>query len=248
MNLASVRALLGGIVGTWCYCVVCDRKVPAFLPWKGGWAAAPPLMRTLRLVGSDLDRFACPRCRSTDRDRHLRLYLQRTVAESFRGARILHFAPEAAMVPWLAGFSPALHVQADLFPLRPEIQRMDLEAIPFDDGSFDWVIANHVLEHVGDLDKAVSEIARVLAPGGRAILQTPWAKGIARTIDDPTVTDEQSRLQLYGQKDHVRLFGRDVYDRIGLRAVPMKHSDVLPDIDTHAYGVNPDEDLMLFEA
>jgi SAM-dependent methyltransferase len=251
---ASARAMGKGcaraLFGRWRHCIVCEHRVPAFLPWRGGSAAAPPLMRALHMVGSDVDHFACPRCGANDRDRHLRLYLERGgIADRLRGARILHFAPEAPLMAWIATMRPALHVLADLYPARPEIQRIDLEAIPFGDGAFDAVIANHVLEHVGDLDRATSEIARVLAPGGIAILQTPWCRVLAATLDDPCVRSPEARLHLYGQEDHVRLFGRDVYTRIGrggLDARPMSHAAVLSDIDPDLYGVNPEEDLMLF--
>lgn len=150
---------------------------------------------------------------------------------------------------WIATMQPASHVLADLYPARPEIHRINLEAIPFEDGAFDIVIANHVLEHVGNLDRATSEIARVLASDGIAVLQTPWCRGLAVTLDDPGVLSPEARLQLYGQEDHVRLFGRDVYTRIGtggLDARPLSHATTLRDIDPDLYGVNPEEDLMLF--
>lgn len=252
--LASASALAAGVartaLGRWRWCAICRHRVPAFLPWRGGWPAAPPLMRSLEMVGSDLDRFACPRCGANDRDRHLRLYLERTrLSEHLRGARILHFAPEAPLVEWIATFSPSRHVLADLHPSDSRIQRMDLEDIPFEDASFDFVIANHVLEHVDRLDRATGEIARVLVQGGRAILQAPWCKGLQNTLQDPAVQSPEARLQLYGQADHVRLFGRDVYERIavgGLKAEPIAHAAVLGDVDPDMYGVNPQEDLMLF--
>lgn len=246
MGAGAARTL----VGRWRHCVVCERRVPAFLPWRGGSAAAPPLMRVLHMVGSDLDHFACPCCGANDRDRHLHLYFERGgIVDRLRGARILHFAPEAPLMAWIATMQPALHVLADLCPTRPEIQRVNLEAIPFGGGAFDVVIANHVLEHVGDLGRATGEIARVLAPGGIAILQTPWCRGLSATLDDPGVRSPEARLQLYGQEDHVRLFGRDIYTRIGtggLDARPMSHATVLQDVDPDVYGVNPEEDLMLF--
>ena len=252
---ASLRAMGAGMVrvagGRWRRCAVCERRVIAFWPWRGGWAAAPPAMRALRMVGSDLDHFACPRCGANDRDRHLRLYLQRTgLSRQMTGARILHFAPEAPLEAWLGSHALATYVRADLFPARDGIVRMAMESIDAPDASFDWVIANHVLEHVADLPKCISEIARVLAPGGRAILQTPWCQGLARTIEDETVTDPVARLHLYGQDDHVRLFGRDVCVQLSgqdLTATPLRHADVLPDIDPAEWGVNPDESLMLFE-
>lgn len=43
----------------------------------------------------------------------------------------------------------------------------DAQAIPFGDGTFDLVVANHMLYHVPDELKAVAEIRRVLKPGGR---------------------------------------------------------------------------------
>jgi hypothetical protein len=234
------------------FCVVCQRRVPAFMPWRGGWAAAPPLMSALRMIGSDLDHFACPRCGATDRDRHLRWYLERSgLAKGLSGKRILHFAPEGWLVAWLGSFGPAEHVLADLYPQASTVQRIDLEAIPYGEGRFDCVIANHVLEHVSDLARATSEIGRVLAPSGIAILQTPWCKGLAHTIEDPAVISSVARLQLYGQDDHARLFGSDVYERIAggvLRAESIGHASMLADVDPNRYGVNPDEDLMLFRS
>lgn len=253
---ASARALLGGlanaITGNPRYCIVCDRSVPCFLPWRGGWNCAPPAMRALRMIGSDLDHFACPRCGSTDRDRHLKLYFLHTgIAERIAGARVLHFAPERALEPWLESLGATRYMRADLFPARHGIERVDLQDLPFDAASFDIVIANHVLEHVTLLDSATAEIARVLRPGGVAILQTPWCAGLAATVDDPTVVDPIARTQLFGQDDHVRLFGRDVFDRIaatGLQAEPIAHSDALDAFDAGRYGINVEELLMLFRA
>lgn len=251
---ASFRAVsTGGLQamgGRWRRCVVCGHRVPAFLPWRGGWPAAPALMRELEMVGSDLDRFACPRCGANDRDRHLRLYLERSgLIGRFRSARILHFAPEPWLRSWLSALAPAEYVSADLHPTHPEVRRIDVQEIPFESGRFDVVIANHVLEHVDDLGVATAEIARVMAARGIAILQTPWCRGLATTVEDAGVVSPAARLQLYGQEDHVRLFGRDVYGRIakgGLQANIMPHSSILADIDPDIYGVNPLEDLMLF--
>ena len=45
--------------------------------------------------------------------------------------------------------------------------------MPFADGTFDLVLCNHVLEHIEDDQVAIKELARVLRPGGIAILQAP---------------------------------------------------------------------------
>jgi SAM-dependent methyltransferase len=48
----------------------------------------------------------------------------------------------------------------------------DVQSLPFADGEFDVAIANFVLYHVPDLDKALAELARVLRPGGRLVAAT----------------------------------------------------------------------------
>lgn len=56
---------------------------------------------------------------------------------------------------------------------------------PFADGSFDLVLMNHSLEHVGDVLAVMSEVHRVLVPGGRVVIQVPYFRSIdAKT--DPT--------------------------------------------------------------
>jgi hypothetical protein len=247
--LALAAGLARSLAGRRLECVLCGKRVPCFLPWRGGAAGAPPLMRHLMMIGSDLDHFACPACGCSDRDRHLRLYLERSaLIGRFVQARVLHFAPEPPLERWW-GTMPATYVRADLHPTREGIERMDLQSLPLPDASIDVLVANHVLEHVDDLDAATSEIVRVLEPGGIAILQTPWCAGLTTTIEDRAVATPEARRHLYGQSDHVRLFGRDVYERIGrtgLRPTPRRHADLLVDIDPARYGVNPHEELMLF--
>jgi SAM-dependent methyltransferase len=48
----------------------------------------------------------------------------------------------------------------------------DAQAIPFQTGSFDLVVANHMLYHVPDIQQAAREIRRVLRPGGRLVAAT----------------------------------------------------------------------------
>ena len=125
-----------------------------------------------------------------------------------------------------------------------------MESIEAEDSSFDLVIANHVLEHVNDDLKALAELYRVLDRGGRAILQTPFAANNAVTQeDDSRASDAIGRLELYGQEDHVRLFGMDIFERFGsVGFVPevSDHTSVLGDFDAPVYGVNEQEPFMLF--
>ena len=93
--------------------------------------------------------------------------------------------------------------------------KMDIHEIPFDDHTFDIIFCNHVLEHVEDDLKAMSEMRRVLKPGGWAILQIPWFHPIPDvTFEDPGIADSKEREKMFGQDDHVRLYGKDYPDRL----------------------------------
>jgi Methylase involved in ubiquinone/menaquinone biosynthesis len=207
-------------------------------------------MQALDAVGSDTANFECPRCGAHDRERHLLLYMQAIgLLGGMRGKDILHFAPELRLSRHFANSRPSRYVRCDLYPKSPEVQRVDLLDIPFEAAEFDAVIANHVLEHVTDDQKALSEILRVLRPGGWAILQTPFSSKLHRTWSDPGIDNGAARLQAFGQKDHVRLYGRDVFERIassGLLPDIRPHVEVLPGCDPGIVGVNPDEPLFLF--
>jgi Methylase involved in ubiquinone/menaquinone biosynthesis len=207
-------------------------------------------MHSLNTVGSNLVSFECPRCGAHDRERHLLLYMQATgLLRGMRGKSVLHFAPEANLSRHFDDSNPARYVRCDLHPRSQGIQRVDLLNMEFGAQEFDVIIANHVLEHVADDKRALSEITRVLKPGGWAILQTPYSPKLHHTWQDAGIDDFPARLQAYGQEDHVRLYGRDIFERIaasGLSPDIRSHAETLPHFDPGVVGVNPDEPLFLF--
>jgi SAM-dependent methyltransferase len=208
-------------------------------------------MRLLQLNGSDVDHFECPRCGANDRLRHLVLYMEATSLMSrMSEARVLHFAPEKKLVERINAVQPATYVRADIAPASPGMVRVDMTAMQFADGSFDVLIANHVLEHVADLEAALREVSRVLAPGGMAILQTPYSRVLERMFEDPGIRTDDARFELYGQEDHVRLFGKDIAEHIaGLSRLTNcvgTHDELLGHVDSRRHGVNPHEPFLLF--
>lgn len=231
-------------------CVLCGHRVGRFMPYRGGRCTLPPLMRALEMIGSDVDNFECPRCGAHDRERHLLLYLQSSgLLASLPSLRILHFAPEWNLSRRIAEMVPVQYVKCDLYPGTADVQRVDIQAMPYADATFDMVIANHVLEHVGDDLKAVSEVARVLKPGGCAVLQTPYSDMLERTWSDPGIISDVARLQAYGQEDHLRLFGRDIFLRFsqfGLASRVSTHAELLEGSQPDLLGVNPREPFFLF--
>lgn len=243
-------ALAGWLPGGHCHCVMCGHNVWRFMPYMSGSAGAPKLMRVIDMIGSDPDRFECPRCGAHDRERHMLMYLDKIdMLTGMLGKSVLHFAPEKGLARRIRANNPSRYIPCDLYPRTPDIERVDMLDMQFEDRSFDVVIANHVLEHVNDDLKALGEIHRVLKPGGYAILQTPYSAKLHRTWQDPGIDDDAARLQAYGQSDHVRLFGRDIFARFastGLVSGVRQHDELLPNVDATVLGVNPREPLFLF--
>ena len=105
------------------------------------------------------------------------------VTEVGGGARVLDVASGPGQVAAGAAGRGASVIGVDVAEgmlslarrLHPEIEfrRGDAEALPFPDASFDAVVANFVMLHLGRPEQAVAEFARVLAPGGRLAL-TVW--------------------------------------------------------------------------
>lgn len=232
-------------------CYACNTRIGRFLPYKDGWKSVSRLMIALDVVGSDVGNFSCPRCFSHDRERHLLMYFDAlSVWEKIKGGDVLHFAPEQILSSRILQSGPARYVKADLFPVSPDITREDITQLSFSDDAFDVVIANHILEHVYDDNAARKEIFRVLKPGGLAILQTPYSNKLRQTFSDPGIDDDESRLQAYGQEDHVRLYGRDFFERLeqaGFKSAVCTHKQVLSKFEPAIYGVNPAEPFLCFQ-
>lgn len=104
------------------------------------------MIRALDVIGSDVDNFQCPWCGSTDRERHLLMYMRAAgLFDALPGMAVLHFAPERHLSRLIVAAGPARYIKCDLFPGAPDIERVDMLAIPYPDKTFDLVIANHVL-------------------------------------------------------------------------------------------------------
>jgi SAM-dependent methyltransferase len=154
----------------------------------------------------------CPRCGSLERQRALALFLRQWLAE-LHPRDILHVAPEAGIRGMLETYPDARYIGADIAP-EPGDAKVDITQIPYADASFDLVSCSHVLEHVSDDGLAMSEIRRVLRPTGVALLQQPISYELAETIEDPAVIDPAERERRFGQHDHVRMYARDIEDRL----------------------------------
>lgn len=230
-------------------CYLCGETFARFYPYRGGNAARSGFIRDLETVGSDLDNFRCPGCGGNDRHRHLAMYFDRLgIWRQFEAASVLHFAAESSIERRIMEQKPREYIKADLNPKATDVREIDATAIPFQKDTFDWVICNHVLEHISDDRRALKEIFRVLKAGGRAVLQTPYSMVLAQTFCDPAIDTDEMRMRYYGQEDHVRVYGRDLFLRMeeaGFLLTLHEHGEVLPDVDPTYHGVNADEPLIL---
>jgi SAM-dependent methyltransferase len=231
-------------------CVFCKKEVEAWLPFRIRASDISDFLSRVEAVGSNVERFLCPHCSSIDRERHLHLFLERLrIMETIRGGSVLHMAPEARLPEYIESYDLSPYVRGDLSPSDDSIQRIDLHQIPFPDETFDLVICNHVLEHVEDPAAALVEMRRVLKPGGRAICQTPFARRLTNTLEDPLLQSADDRLFFYGQEDHLRLFGSDIEQLIrgaGFTGRLVPHGEILPDVDPELLGVNEKEPFFDF--
>ena len=102
--------------------------------------------------------------------------------------------------------------------------KADICDLPFEDNAFDIVFCNHVLEHITDDTKAMQELYRVLKPKGMGIFQIPQELSRNKTFEDDSITDRKDRAKIFGQYDHVRVYGRDYFDK--LRTVGFKVDEI----------------------
>ena len=128
------------------------------------------------------------------------------------------------------------------------MKHMDVTRLDLPDANFDVIFCNHVLEHVVDDRSAMRELLRVLRPEGWAILQTPVDLARERTDEDVSVTDPAQRLHRFGQRDHVRRYGRDFFDRLaecGWKVTRDRFVTTLGESATLRYALDPGEELVL---
>ena len=148
-----------------------------------------------------------------ERHRLLWLYLDRKTTFLTDSIRVLHIAPEQVFYKKFKSFSHWDYTTSDLHSPLADV-KADICALPFEDNSYDFILCNHVLEHIPNDLKAMEELYRVLKPGGTAILQVPLEEDRENAFEDDAITDQQERTRIFGQYDHVRVYGQDYYNRL----------------------------------
>ena len=163
-----------------------------------------------------------PSTLSLERHRLLWLYLTNETNFFTSKKKVLHMAPEQC---FLSRFKKLNHeyITADLDSPIADV-KADIVNLPFNDNSFDVIFCNHVLEHIQDDTKAMKELFRVMKKGGMGVFQVPQNLNRDITFEDNSITDPKERAKIFGQYDHVRVYGRDYFDK--LRSVGFKVEEV----------------------
>jgi len=176
---------------------------------------------------------------SLERHRLLWLYLKNETDFFTSDKKMLHVAPEQCFVDTFRKQKNLDYTTADIeSPLADVL--MDIQDIPFDDNTFDVVFCNHVLEHVTDDKKAMSELYRVLKPGGMGIFQVPQDTSLETTYEDASITSPEERAKHFGQYDHLRIYGMDFFDKlreVGFNVTAYDYSTKLSSEEINKYAL-----------
>jgi SAM-dependent methyltransferase len=212
-------------------CPCCDRTFIRFLSVKPGTYLVP--------------NEKCPNCSAWKRHRLLWLYLRQKTNFFTTPLKVLHMAPEACLQNRFKQMDNLDYLSADIVsPIA--MMKMDITNIPFEADSFDVILCSHVLEHIDDDHKAMTELLRVLKPGGWAILQVPIDQDRSVTFEDPTIVSPQDRERFFWQHDHVRLYGRDYADRLSHAGFRVNVDTYVKSLDAQTikrYELDPEEDI-----
>lgn len=224
------------------YCPVCNSNTR--LQKSLGFAF--PVIKEKQIIGGGLRNVLCPVCNSSDRVRLLYLFLINKTNVFSGKLKLMHIAPEPSLEQLFKQQPGIEYLSADLNKEKAMV-KMDITQIQYPDETFDGIICNHVLEHIPDDTRAMQEIFRVLKTGGWAILQVPISKLLETTFEDFSITKPKERERVFGQNDHVRIYGQDYIARLknaGFKVLDYKwDTDSGLEYNFSKINLNPDESV-----
>ncbi|MEZ4853560.1 class I SAM-dependent methyltransferase [Flavobacterium sp.] len=165
--------------------------------------------------GNQRNNVLSPSTLSLERHRLLWLYLQNETDffTSSENKKVLHFAPEQEFYKRFKKQKNITYTTTDLLSPLADV-KADICNLPFENNSFDIIFCNHVLEHIPNDTKAMQELFRVMKPSGWGIFQIPQDLTRDTTFTDDSITNPKERAKIFGQYDHVRIYGRDYFNKL----------------------------------
>lgn len=220
-------------------CPACGKKFPYFLPVVAGEHLAFSVQ--------------CPYCKSYERHRSQWLYYEREtdLLHPKRSISILHCAPEQLFFEHLEA-----EALVDYYPVdkwtgytvcgKQMRDYVDLTDLPYQDYQFDYILCNHVLEHIPNERQALSELRRTLKTDGIAFINVPVDGTLPETLEDPSYNTDALRLKYYGQCDHFRKYGMDFPERLreaGFSVMCVVVGEYFSNDEICLYGLSPQEQI-----
>jgi len=215
------------------YCAICESNLKGFLAVKFDNLQENSPFR-------DRENARCPVCGSLERYRLIYIYLKnKTNIFGPPLKKMLHTAPELLLAEKFLSNRYIDYVSSDIDPGKTGAMiKIDLTDISMADNTVDVIISSHVLEHIIDDKKALSEMFRILKPGGWALILVPIISD--RTFVSSEIKDEKDRIRLYGKEDHVRGYGLDFKELLqdtGFKVEIINYAKELSDTEIQYLGL-----------
>jgi len=224
------------------HCCICGNEVD-FMPY----GTESELYRKHKVIGGGYrEACICPVCNSADRDRWLWHVLKKETTVFEGECNVLHIAPEKFSYRMMHA-NPKCDYYAGDIMRGVTMHQIDLTNLQFKDDFFDYIIANHVLEHIPNELKAFEEMKRVLNKDGKCILSFPVCLDMD-TFEDSKIVSKEDRIKYYGEWNHVRLYGRDYQKRIeqyGFHVKTMIPKEQMSKEDVGRYGLIAEDIIMV---
>lgn len=233
-------SLLGNSYPYFCNC--CRHKIKKFLPY----GAKSDIYTRYHIVGGGWRAAQCPICGSIDRWRWF-LYMIQKHTDIFQNeCTVLHFAPEEEVSKYFRKCSHITYFAADKDTNRADC-KIDMTDIPFQDGRFDYIIANHVLSYIKNEAQAIHEMKRCLKPAGRILLSFPICMNFD-TYEDYEAKERGMDLEVFGTRDNVRMYGKDYKERLekyGLKITQYSPENELSHKEIEHLGLLADDVILM---
>ena len=223
-------------------CLLCGQQLEKF---EGAGEKKEIFLEKKIIGGGYRENAVCPYCGAMDRTRWLYWVIKEQTDMLKRKCTVIHFAPEKSLRKMLVQTPDCDYYPCDF--CMEGLPKVDVTNMIYKDHMADFIIINHVLEHVKNEEKAVSELKRVLKEDGKLIMSFPICTE-QKTYEDETVISEADKEKYYGQKDHVRLYGTDFKERFenyGLRVQIYSPKDYLTSTQIERYGLIKDDIIMV---
>ncbi len=234
------KYLLNTIPRPWLIRLSYVFRIFAPLVYKGNQVECPVCEKSFRKFlsyGSNVahrDGVLCPYDLTLERHRLMWWYLQHKSDFFTAQKKVMHIAPEQCFLDKFKAQKNLDYTTGDLMSPIADIH-FDLHDIPLEDNTYDVIFCNHVLEHVENDHKCMTELYRIMKPGGWGIFQVPIDYTRAETYEDASITTPEEREKHFWQYDHVRLFGLDYPDKLRAAGFEVEKYDYHQEIDEAKY-------------